>query len=258
MPEVHIPGVGTVTFPYDMPPEQIAAQAQRLYAEAQGKEPSLTRERQPAGAPSALGAKHHPDTLSGGRHADALRMIDDAELPSDAAFLKRGPEVGGAAGMVLGGPLGAAAGAGLGSLVKGQHARGAHMPTGGEMTSAAGEGALSGVLAGAPMALARTARTVGPAVAKHAAPIAKGISALTGIGSGIASGNPLAGLGAAAATRMVTDPRMVRGAGNLAARAGNAIPEHVAQKAGFGALSAEAFRKALLEALGEDPASAVP
>jgi hypothetical protein len=254
MPQVNIPGVGIVNFPYDMPPEQIAAQAQRLYAEAQGKEPSLTRERQPSGAPSALDAKHHPDTLSGGgRGAAALRMIEDAELPSDAAFLKRGPEVLGAAGMAFGGPLGAAAGAGLGSLLKGQHERGMHTPTRGEMGTAAGEGALSGVLAGAPRALVTGARTMGPVVAKNAPAIGKGISALTGVGTGVASGNVLTGLGAAGAAKLLTDPRVIKGAGHVATRIGT-VPSHATNKAGFGLLNV----KALLDALEEDPASTVP
>jgi hypothetical protein len=257
MPEVHIPGVGLVTFPYDMPPEQIAAQAQRLYAEAQGKEPPLTRERQPAGTPSATTAKHHPETLRGGPHGDVLRAIDDAELPSDAAFLQRGPEVGGAAGMALGGPLGAGAGAALGSLAKGQYEQGAHIPTSGDAGSAALDGGLSALIAGAPGAAVRGARAIGPAVAKHAGGISKGLSALSGIGAGVASGNPMTGIGMGAATKMMTDPRLIRSAGNLATRVGE-TPAHVANKAGFGALSADAFRKALLDALGQDPASTVP
>jgi hypothetical protein len=234
--------------------ELVVAEAMK----ASGYEAPLTRERQPAGVPSGLDAKHHPETLSGGPHADALRMLESAETPSDAAFLERAPEVGGAAGMALGGPLGAGAGAAAGSLLKGQHDRGAHVPTAGDVGSAALDGGFSALLAGGPRALAAGARTIGPAVAKHAGALSKGVSALSGIGAGIASGNPMTGIGMGAATKMMTDPRLIRSAGNLATRAGNAIPEHVANKAGFGALSADAFRKALLDALGDDPASTVP
>lgn len=245
MPEVNIPGVGLINFPYDMPPDQIAAQAKRLYAEAQGKEPSLTRERSAPGAPSALEAGHHPGTKR-------LPGITDAETPSDAAFLRRGPEVGGAAGMLLGGPVGAGIGAAAGSLAKGQHAQGAHVPTGGEVGGAALDGGFSALLAGAPRMLAGSARAIGPAVAKHAGALSKGVSALTGLGTGIASGNPLVGLGAGAATRALTSPRAIKTAGTLAGRASAAVPDHAASKAGFGLLSADAFRKALLDALGQE------
>jgi hypothetical protein len=254
MPEVKIHGVGVVHFPYDMSPEQIAAQSQRLYAEAQGKEPPLTRERQPEGAPSALESGHHPDTLAGDdRRAKFLQMIEGAETPSDAAFLKRGPEVGGALGMAFGGPVGAGVGAAAGSLAKGQTEQGAHVPTGGDAGTAALDGGLSLLLAGAPRVLAAGARTIGPAVARNAGAVSKGVSALSGIGTAVASGNPLMGLGAGAAARALTSPGAIRAAGNLAGRAGAAIPEHVANKIGFGALSADAFRKALLDALGAEP-----
>src|SRR5688572_31430712 len=109
MPRVTIPGVGVVNFPYYMSPDEINAQAKRLYDEAQGKEPSLTRERRAPGAPSAMEAGHHPDSLARerfGQRVPSLSEIGPDDLPSDAAFLKRGPEVGGAAGMMLGGPLG--------------------------------------------------------------------------------------------------------------------------------------------------------
>jgi hypothetical protein len=261
MPEVNIPGVGIVHFPYDMPPDQIAAQAQRMYAEASGKEAPLTRERQPAGAPSAMEAGHHPDSLARerfGKRLPSLQELLAEETPSDAAFLKRAPEVGGAAGMVMGGPAGAGLGAAAGALAKGQFERGAHMPTGGEIGGAALEGGIAGALGGAPGMVARGVRTVGPAVAKHAGPISKGLSALTGIGAGVASGNPLMGLGAGAATRALTSPRGIKAAGTLAGRAGAAVPTHAANKAGFGAISADAYRKALLDALGADPASTVP
>jgi len=267
MPRVTIPGVGVVNFPYDMSPDEINAQAKRLYDEAQGKEAPLTRERPAAGAPSALDSGHHPGSLIGGQAGSremfgtrlpSIHELGADDLPSDAAFLKRAPEVGGAAGMMLGGPMGAGAGAAAGSLVKGQFERGPHMPTSSDVGEAALEGSAGVVLGGAPRALAAGARTVGPAVARHAGGISKGLSALSGVGTGIASGNPLMGLGAGAATKALTSPRGIRTAGNLATRAGAAVPAHAANKAGFGALSADAFRQALLDALGEDPASAVP
>jgi hypothetical protein len=260
MPRVTIPGVGVVTFPYDMSPDEINAQAQRLYAEAQGKEAPLTRERRAPGAPSGLDAGHHPDSMSRerfGTRVPGISEIGPDDLPSDAAFLKRAPEVGGAAGMAMGGPLGAGIGAAGGSLLKGQFDRGAHLPTGGDAAGAALEGGKALVLGGAPRALTAGARAVGPAVAKHAGAISKGLGAAAGLGTGISSGNPIMGLGAGAATRMLTSPGVVRGAGNLATRAGG-IPAHAANKAGFGALSADAYRKALLDALGADSASAVP
>lgn len=229
---------------------------------ASGYEAPLTRERRAPGAPSAQEAGHHPET--GGREMfgtriPSLREIGADDVPSDAAFLKRAPQVGGAAGMVLGGPLGAGVGAAGGSLLKGQMDRGAHMPTGSELSHAAGEGGTALVLGGAPRALAAGARTIGPAMASHAKGISKGISALSGIGGGIVSGNPLTGIGMGAATKMLTSPSGIRAVGNFAGRAGAAVPSHAANKAGFGAISAEALREALLDALGaESSASTVP
>lgn len=258
MPKVHIPGVGVVHFSYDMPPDQIAAHAKRLHDEAQGKEAPLTRERRDPEAPSGLESKHHPETLTGGRHAEALRAIDDAALPADAAFLGRGPEVGGAAGMMLGGPLGAAAGAGLGSLAKGQHQQGAHIPTTGDVRGAALEGGKSLTLSAVPGLSRVAAQHGGPALASNARNVSRGLSALSGVGAGVASGNPITGIGASVATRMLTSPGAVRSIGNMASRAAD-VPMHAVNKAGFGLLGAEAYRKALLEALAEEqPASTVP
>jgi hypothetical protein len=262
MPRVTIPGVGVVTFPYDMSPDEINAQAQRLYAEAQGKEAPLTRERRAPGAPSGLDAGHHPDSLARerfGKRVPGLSEIGPGDLPSDAAFLKRAPEVGGAAGMVIGGPLGAGIGAAGGSLLKGQLDRGAHLPTGGDLGGAAVEGGKSMALSAIPGLSRVAAQYGGPALARNARGVSRGLSALGGVGAGIASGNPVTGIGASMATRMLTSPGAVRSAGNMAARAGD-VPMHAVNKAGFGALSADAYRKALLDALGADqpPASTVP
>jgi hypothetical protein len=216
-------------------------------------EPPLTRERQPAGAPSALSAGHHPGTV--GR---AGFLFDGEHTASDAAFLKRGPEVGGAAGMLLGGPVGAGIGAAAGSLAKGQYERGAHSPTSDDASDAALEGGKQLLLGGVLRGPARAAGTLGPIVAKHAKPISKTIATLTGGGTLLASGNPLMALGAGGVMKAATSPRGIKAIANVAGRVGAAIPEHVARKVGYGALSAEAFRKALLDALGADPASTVP
>jgi hypothetical protein len=95
MPEVTIPGVGVVHFPYDMPPDQIATQAKRLYAEVQAKgggEAPLTLERQPAGTPSAIADNggwsgwggHAPGVLRDDPRARAGRFAID-NLPAIAA-----------------------------------------------------------------------------------------------------------------------------------------------------------------------------
>jgi hypothetical protein len=243
--------------------QRVTAKFPGTYDDVPRTEATLTRERRPAGAPSALEAKHHPETLSGGEHGVALRAIENWETPSDSAFLKRGPEVGGMAGMVLGGPVGAGAGAALGSLAKGQHAQGAHVPTGREIIGSTGEGVITGASAATPLALLKGARRIGPAVATNAPAISKGVSALTGLGAGIASVNPLTGIGTGAAARMLATPGAIRAAGNAATRVGM-VPSHIASTAGVGTAqlggqNADAFRQALLDALGaESSASAVP
>lgn len=234
---------------------------------ASGYEAPLTRERQAPGAPSALDANHHPESLVGGpagvrasssgTRPKSIFEITKDDIPSNAAFLKRAPEVGGAAGMMLGGPLGAGAGAAFGSLVKGQHQRGAHVPTGGELGGAAVEGGKSLALSAVPGLSRVAAQHGGPALANNARNVSRGLSALSGVSAGVASGNPVTGIGASVATRMLTSPSAVRSVGNMASRAAE-VPMHAVNKAGFGALSAEAYRKALLDALGEDPASTVP
>jgi hypothetical protein len=230
----------------------------RAYDDVPRTEATLTRERQAPGTPSALESGHHPETLMKrtemfGKRIPSLHEIGTDDLPSDAAFLKRGPEVGGAAGMMLGGPLGAGAGAALGSLVKGQHAQGAHVPTSGDVSDAALEGGTSLALSAIPGLSRVAAQFGGPALVNNARGVSKGLSALSGVGAGVASGSPITGLGAAAATKMLTSPGAVRAVGNAAARVGD-VPMHAVNKAGFGLLNV----KALLQALGEDPASTVP
>lgn len=251
MPEVNIPGVGIVHFPYDMPPEQIAAQAKRLHDEAQQPKARLMASHEPS-------APDEPRREIFGKSVPTVRDALDAETPSDAAFLRRAPEIGGVAGMIGAGPLGAGAGAAAGSLVRDQFERGAHMPTRGEMGGAAMEGGKSLALSAIPGVARVAAERVGPVLANHAKGISKGISALGGLSAGIASGNPLTGIGMGAATKMMTSPAGIKATGNALTRAGNA-PMHAVNKAGAGLLSAEALRQALLDALAEDsPASTVP
>jgi hypothetical protein len=253
MPKVHIPGVGVVHFPYDMPPDQIAAHAKRLHAEA-----APTRERRDPAAPPAAEAGHHPETLMRRTEMFGKRIpsIDELknETPSDAAFLKRGPEVGGAAGMIVGGPIGAGIGASAGSLARDQFERGAHVPTGGELGDAAVQGGTSLALSAVPGLSRVAAERVGPVLANNSQAVSKGIGAVAGLTAGVASGNPLTGIGTGAAARMLTSPGAIKAAGQAATRVGDA-PMHAVNKAGFGLLN----MKALLDALAEDsPASAVP
>lgn len=222
-------------------PENATAYAEQLH-EAQSRQ-------------YGSGPGHHPDTLARerfGKRIPSLQEIGPDDVPSDAAFLKRGPEVGGAAGMLMGGPAGAGVGAALGSVVKGQYTQGAHVPTSGEVGGAAMDGGLSALLAGAPRMLTRAAGAVGPMVAKHAGALSRGASALTGGGTWLASGNPLMGLGAGAAMKAVTSPGAIKAAGNVATKAGS-IPAHAANKTGFGLLSANAMKQALLDALAQEP-----
>jgi hypothetical protein len=253
MPQVTIPGVGIVNFPYDMPPDQIAAHAKRLHAEA-----APTRERRDPAAPPALESGHHPRSLMRrtemfGTRIPSLDKIGPDDLPSDAAFLKRGPEVGGAAGMIVGGPIGAGLGAAAGSLVRDQFTRGAHVPTGGELGDAAVQGGTSLALSAVPGLSRVAAERVGPMLANNSQAVSKGIGAVAGLTAGVASGNPLTGIGTGAAARMLTSPGAIKAAGQAATRVGE-TPMHAVNKAGFGLLN----MKALLQALEEDPASTVP
>jgi hypothetical protein len=248
----------TVTFAWsgDAPPtdDDIA----EVFAAAPQGDAPLTRDRQVTGAPSAMSPGHHPDTTAGA--PEGLRELFNMtreDMPSDAAFLKRGPEVGGTAGMVFGGPIGAGAGAALGSLAKGQYERGAHVPTGGEAGAAALDGGFSALLAGAPSMAMGAARVAGPAIAKVAPRVGRAAQTVSGggFGASVMSGNIPAML-TTGATAIATDPRVIRGVGNLVGRAGNSPTLNaIANKAGLGMNltgGAEAFRKALLDALGAE------
>lgn len=274
MPEVNIPGVGLVTFPYDMPPDQIAAQAKRLYAEAQGKEPPLTRERQAPGAPSALDVGHHPAVDRDLNMSPFSQALGDAgetvgrwsndnlpALASAAAALATGgasiPVAMGAAALAGGG--GAAARQGI------RRAAGEGEPMTGEALGLdiAKEGALSGALAGVPRAAMGAARAAGPAIANNARKISTAVRGVTGAGplagggAWYATGNPLIGVATSAATRAATSPTVIRGVGNVATRVGNSPAVNaIANKVGLGVntarAGADALRRALLDALGAE------
>lgn len=234
---------------------------------ASGYEPPLTRERQAPGTPSALEAGHHPNSLVGG-HAGSrevfgqrLKSIHDLgpdDGPSDAAFLKRGPEVGMAIGGTLGGPLGAGVGAGAGRLVKRQYDEGAHAPSLGEVGGAAREGAITTALGAGPRLAQVGARAAGPAIANNARNISRAVRTVAGGGFGgaLATGNVPAMLTTGAAA-LATSPRALGGLGNLATRIGNSPGVETAMDwlgRGTRALApgAEAYRKALLDALGQE------
>lgn len=242
----------------DMELEQrVAAKFPGAYDDIPRTEATLTRERQAPGTASAMEAGHHPETVRGqremfGKRIPSIFEIGKDDLPSDAAFLKRGPEVGGAAGMVMGGPAGAGVGAALGSLVKGQHAQGAHVPTRSDVGGAALEGGKSLAISAVPGLSRVAAQFGGPALVNNARNVSKGLSGLSGLVAGVASGSPLTGIGTGVATRMLTSPAAIRGAGEMATRAAE-VPMHAVNKAGFGMLSAEAIRQALLDQLAEAP-----
>lgn len=232
------------------------------------REPPMTRERQAPSTKSALESGHHPDSLVGGaagsreifgRRVPSIFEVSEDDIPSDAAFMKRGPEVGSIAGMTLGGPVGAGVGAALGSLAKGQQAQGAHVPTRGDVGGAVMEGGLSGLIAGAPLMAVRAGRAVGPALTNNARKISTAIRGVTGAGplagggAWYATGNPLIGAVTSAASRALTSPQAVKAAGTAATTVGR-VPEHAANKLGFGVLagSTDAYRQALLDALGSE------
>jgi len=153
MPEVTIPGVGVVHFPYDMSPEQIAAQARRLHKEASGPtrdEAPLTLERRPAGEKSATE-----------RMAFDTALSDDA-LPTDRAFIRRAPQVGAIVGGVMSGGLAApVALAASGALARRQAEQGLHVPTADDAGDAITEGAIAGAFQLAPQVLLKGATALG-------------------------------------------------------------------------------------------------
>jgi hypothetical protein len=126
------------------------------------------------------------------------------------------------------------------------------------------EGATSGALAGVRAPIA-AGRVVGPAIARNARGITNAARTLSGSGfaGSVASGNVPAMLTSGAAA-IATHPSVIRGVGNLATRVGSSpMLNAAAQRLGLGAnvarAGADAFRKALLDALAEEqPASAVP
>lgn len=233
--------------------QRVTAKFPGAYDDIPRTEATLTRERRAPDAPSAMEAGHHPESARTifGKPVPGMHDLGPGDLPSDAAFMKRAPALGGMAGMIAAGPLGAGAGAAAGSLVRDQFDRGAHVPTRGELGGAALEGGKTVALSAVPGLSRVAAERIGPALVNNASGISKGVSALSGIGAGVASGNPLTGIGAGAATKMLTSPSGIRAAGRLATRVGDA-PMHAVNKTGFGLLTADAVRQALLEAMGGD------
>jgi hypothetical protein len=245
--------------------QRVSKKFSGVYDDIPRTEASLTRQRQPTGTPSALEAGHHPDAFSREVFGKQVPVRFDGPTGlEDTEFLRRGPEVGGAAGMIVAGPLGAGAGAAAGSLVRDQFERGAHVPTRGELGGAAVQGGKSLALSAVPGLSRVAAERVGPVLVTNAPRISRAVRGATGagpmagIGAGLASGNPILGAMTAAASRAATSPQAIRSVGHAATRVG-ATPMHAVNKAGFGALSAEALRQALLDALAEEsPASTVP
>lgn len=239
----------------------IAAEAMK----ASGYEAPLTRERRAPGAPSALGAGHHPDVKRDMEMSPFSRAIGEAgetfgrwsndNLPALASAGTALVPGAGVPMMAGAGAAGAAAREGIRRVV----GEGRPM-TGQELgLDVLKEGAISG---GLPAVLG-AARVAGPAIAKHAGAISNTASALSGVGAGIASGSPFTGIGMGTATKMLTNPRLIKGAGNLAARGGksptvNAIANKVGPGVNAARMGADAYRQALLDALGKDPASTVP
>lgn len=269
MPDVHIPGVGLVTFPYDMPPDQIAAQAQRLYAEAQGKEAPLTRERPEPAAPRHPHAQFPGmvgDFVTGAakelaeqgiRGGKVLRKIPGVGLldhlmkpievntqPSNTMQRAGGAALN-AAEVVA--PTKALTSLGLKVLPR----IAAQGVTGAGTAALQGKNPIAGAAASmAPTALLGAAHKAGPVIADNAAQFAKfgrGVQAVAGGGFGASamSGN-VPGMLTTGAAALAADPRVIRGAGKLATGVGNSQTAEAA------------FRAALLQALGEDPASTVP
>jgi hypothetical protein len=120
------------------------------------------------------------------------------------------------------------------------------------------EGAISGVLAGGPRLAMGAARTVGPAITRNAAPIGRTIQGLSsgGFGGAVMAGNLPAMLTTGAAA-IGSNPRIIRGVGNLATRVGNSPTVNaIANRVGLGGntlrAGADAFRQALLDALGAE------
>jgi hypothetical protein len=96
----------------------------------------------------------------------------------------------------------------------------------------------------APTAALGVAHSAGPAIARNAPAIGRTIQGLStgGFGGAVMAGNVPAML-ATGATAVASNPSVIRGAGNLATKVGNSQATEAA------------LRAALLQALGEDPAS---
>jgi len=102
----------------------------------------------------------------------------------------------------------------------------------------------------APTAILGAAHSAGPAIARNAEAIGQTMRGLStgGFAGSVMSGNVPAML-TTGATAVASNPNVIRGAGNLAAKIGESRAAEVGEAA---------FRAALLHALGADPASTVP
>jgi hypothetical protein len=229
-------------------------------------EPKLTRER---GAPPSDAAREQVSPFGQmlGEAGETVGRFSNDNLP---AILSTG-----AALMTGGASLPVTAGAGLLAGMAGSAGRETMRRAVGEgkpLTSEelgldmAKEGAISGGLAAARVPLA-AGRAVAPVIAKNAARFGNAAKAAQtvlggGLGAAAMSGNVPAMLTTGTAA-IATDPRVIRGVGNLVGRVGSSpMLNAAAGRLGLGAntarAGADAFRQALLDALGEDPASTVP
>jgi hypothetical protein len=105
-------------------------------------------------------------------------------------------------------------------------------------------------LSAAPTAILGAAHKAGPVIANNAEAISTAGRALGGSGfAGSVASLNLPGMLTSGAATIATDPRLIRGAGNLAAKIGESRTAEAGEAA---------FRAALLHALGEGPASTVP
>ena len=269
MPEVNIPGVGIVHFPYDMPPDQVAAAAKRLHDEAQQPKAPLMASHEP-GAAAAPATSDGPGPIETGiaalgqRGFGALPGGEMGELLSRAVQPKNIATTGGAVGGLVAGPAGAAAGGALGSalgsgMTRAQDALQTGRRTGptfeeliGDVKRAGTEGvaqgatqAAGGLAARVPGMASQGLARASQAMAGPAGKTARRFLARTGtpVTIGAAMTSPGAFLGTLAATgaaNVATSPKALMTASHAVGR----IP------AGTGQVPANLFRAALLQALG--------
>jgi hypothetical protein len=214
--------------------EKVSAKFPGTYDDIPRTQATLTRERPAAGAPSALDAGHHPDSMVGGpagareifgKRVPSIHELGPDDVPSDAAFLKRGPQVGAAIASGLTGglaaiPMAALGGAG-GAVARQQFQKGLHAPTVDEAKEAATEGAWEGGTQAVGMGIGRGLDRAGriiygkainanPSLVKQFGPGSRDAMARAGIEEGIVPGTRSAASRAeASAIRSGADARQV-------------------------------------------------